>query len=291
MAKPFTLTLNLHISAEQAEHLEFWHCDNYDWWTQFSLNFCQAVGPCQAEKVALCADVIILKETFAEEPNFSVHFRTPRHAPATSAPRHPHTGSPSSMSTPGAPDPSRAAGHALEAWEMEEPSSYPGGTSLLPAGFQAQAVPQTKTSSVYIALAGDTNHEILDMKYFGTHGYVPAWICMDNAVAALEKHLYGTTTPTEYKYMVYHFEIVEGKLYMRPDKMDSRMRKLFFPLPMHNAVTEFRMQQVWKREYMNTARWRQRYDWDCTFMDCIRVRKVTCGTLELDATSGRFKPR
>ena len=171
--------------------------------------------------------------------------------------------------------------------EANQPDDCPGpqpsdGDTIL----QVQAAPQTKTSSVYIALAGDTNLEILDMEYFGTHGYIPAWDSMHNAVAALKKHLYGTTTPTEYKYMAYNFELVEGKLYMRPDKFDNRMRKLFFPLPMHNTVTESGMQHVWRTKYMNKARWhahvwKKSYEWDCTFMDSIRVIQVTCGTLRL----------
>ena len=193
------------------------------------------------------------------------------------------------MRRPGAPDPSRAAGHASEAWEIEEPSSDAGGTILMPAGFQLQSVPLTKTSSVYIAIAGDTKpkSKILDMQYFGTHGYVPVWDSINKAVFALQQHLYGTTTPTEHNYTVYSFEIEEGKFYMRPDKFDRAMQKLFFPLPLDKTVTEASMQDVWKMKYMDATRWPHKYDWVCTFMDSISVSQVTCGTLKLDIRSGQ----
>ena len=124
--------------------------------------------------------------------------------------------------------------------------------------------------------------------FSGTHGYIPGWDSMEKAVSALQKHLYGSITPTEYKFMVYNFEIVDGKFYMRSDKFDTAMQKLFFPLPMDINVTECRMQDVWKTKYEKTNRNPKRWNWTCTFIENIRVHQVRCGTLKLDFESGRF---
>ena len=113
---------------------------------------------------------------------------------------------------------------------------------------------------------------------------------LEKAVSTLQKHLYGTTSPTTYKFTVFHFEIVDGNFYMRPDKFDTAMQKLFFPLPIDNNVTEKHMQYVWEPKYEQRSRWPKRWNWKCTFMDNIQVRRVHGGTLKLDMTTGRFMP-
>ena len=227
---PFELTLS--IPAEYAKFL-LCYCDTekgLDWYTMFTLHFCQDEGGTK-----FCADVIIGKEIGAKDLSCLSY---------------------QLMAAPCDDTAPALVGDTPP--EISDTKKVDVDASCL--DLQSIAAPRdgpapAPTVSVYIALAGDTP-EILDYEYFHTHGYIPAWGSIRDAVEALQYHLYGTTNVEQYTYTVYKFGIVDNRLfYMRPDKFHAALQKLFFPLPLHNDAPEDSIQNVWLTKYRRRCRY------------------------------------